>query len=156
MQASTDRILTTHTGSLPRSKALSALLVKREQRKPFDPAALADEIARNMDANLRRQAEAGVDIGNDGETPRVGFSTYTTERMTGFGGESLRKPTLDTVRFPGFADFMRPDRHLGRACQGLERPHVPRRADLRSGADRSEGGKSPLQGIERPHRRQVP
>jgi len=107
LKTSTDRILTTHTGSLPRSKALSAMLVKREQRKPFDREAFAREIASNMDANLRRQADAGVDIGNDGETPRVGFSTYPTERMKGFGGESRRKPTLDTIKYPGFADFMR-------------------------------------------------
>ena len=55
---------------------------------------------------MRRQIESGVDIGNDGETPRVGFSTYTTERMTGFGGESRRKPTLDAIKFPGFAEYM--------------------------------------------------
>jgi 5-methyltetrahydropteroyltriglutamate--homocysteine methyltransferase len=107
LKTSTDRILTTHTGSLPRSKALSAMLVKREQRKPFDKAALAAEIESNLDSNISRQASSGVDIGNDGETPRVGFSTYTTERMKGFGGESLRKPTLDTIKYPGFADFMR-------------------------------------------------
>jgi 5-methyltetrahydropteroyltriglutamate--homocysteine methyltransferase len=107
MKTSTRRILTTHTGSLPRTKALSAMLVKREQRKPFDQAALDAEIERNIDANVTRQAAAGVDIGNDGETPRVGFSTYTTERMTGFGGESRRKPTLDAIKFPGFADFMK-------------------------------------------------
>ncbi len=106
MKTSTERILTTHTGSLPRTKALSALLVKREQRKPFDSAVLKAEIESNLDANIRRQAESGVDIGNDGETPRVGFSTYPTERMTGFGGESHRKPTLDAIKFPGFADFM--------------------------------------------------
>src|ERR1700721_1675491 len=88
MKTSTDRILTTHTGSLPRSKALSAMLVKREQRKPYDTAAFEVELERNLDDNVRRQIESGVDIGNDGETPRVGFSTYTTERMTGFGGES--------------------------------------------------------------------
>src|SRR4029079_18731558 len=82
------------------------MLVKRAHSKPLDRAAFAAEIASNMDANLRRQAEAGVDIGNDGETPRVGFSTYTTERMAGFGGESRRKPTLDAIKFPGFADFM--------------------------------------------------
>ncbi len=107
MKKSIDRILTTHTGSLPRSKALSAMLVKREQRKPFDQPALTDEIERNLDGNITRQVASGVDVGNDGETPRVGFSTYTTERMTGFGGESQRKPTLDTIKFPGFADFMK-------------------------------------------------
>ena len=106
MKTSNERILTTHTGSLPRSKALSALLVKREQRKPYDTAALQSEIERNLDFVVRRQRDCGVDIGNDGETPRVGFSTYTTERMKGFGGESRRKPTLDAIKFPGFADFM--------------------------------------------------
>ena len=107
MKTSTDAILTTHTGSLPRSKTLSSLLVKREQRKPFDEAALRAEIERNLDENVARQAANGVTVGNDGETPRVGFSTYTTERMEGFGGESTRKPTLDAVKFPGFADFMK-------------------------------------------------
>jgi 5-methyltetrahydropteroyltriglutamate--homocysteine methyltransferase len=106
MKTSTDRVLTTHTGSLPRSKALSAMLVKREQRKPYDTAAFHAELERNLDDNVRRQIASGVDIGNDGETPRVGFSTYTTERMTGFGGESRRKPTLDTIKFPGFAEYM--------------------------------------------------
>ncbi|MCW6511179.1 hypothetical protein [Lichenifustis flavocetrariae] len=107
MKTSTDGILTTHTGSLPRSKALSSLLVKREQRKPFDAEALRTEIEHNLDENVKRQAENGITVGNDGETPRVGFSTYTTERMSGFGGESVRKPTLDAVKFPGFADFMK-------------------------------------------------
>jgi 5-methyltetrahydropteroyltriglutamate--homocysteine methyltransferase len=107
MKTSTDRILTTHTGSLPRSKALSAMLVKREQRKPFDQAEFQAEIERNIDENVKRQVASGVDIGNDGETPRVGFSTYTTERMSGFGGESRRKPTLDAIKFPAFADFMK-------------------------------------------------
>jgi 5-methyltetrahydropteroyltriglutamate--homocysteine methyltransferase len=106
MKNSADRILTTHTGSLPRSKALSELLVKREQRKPYDENALRLEIDRNLDLVVARQRECGVDVGNDGETPRVGFSTYTTERIAGFGGESRRKPTLDTIKFPGFADFM--------------------------------------------------
>ena len=106
MKSSSDRILTTHTGSLPRSKALSALLVKREQRKTYDAGALQAEIERNLDLVVKRQQECGVDVGNDGETPRVGFSTYTTERMSGFGGESRRKPTLDTIKFPGFADYM--------------------------------------------------
>jgi len=107
MKTSTDRMLTTHTGSLPRSKALSSMLIKREQKKPFDQAAFEAEIARNIDENVTRQVASGVDIGNDGETPRVGFSTYTTERMSGFGGESRRRPTLDAIKYPGFADFMK-------------------------------------------------
>ena len=106
MKNSGERILTTHTGSLPRSKALTALLVKREQRKHFDPNALTAEIERNLDYVVKHQQEFEVDIGNDGETPRVGFSTYMTERMSGFGGELRRKPSLDQIKFPVFAEFM--------------------------------------------------
>lgn len=106
MKLSTDHFLTTHTGSLPRSKELSSLLVKREHGRPYDEKALQGEIERNLDYVVRRQFECGVTVGNDGETPRVGFSTYTTERMKGFGGESRRKPTLDSVKFPKFAEFM--------------------------------------------------
>ena len=90
MKKSSERILTTHTGSLPRSKALTALLVKREQRKALDLNALKAQIERNLDYVVTHQQESGVDIGNDGETPRVGFSTYITERMNGFGGELRR------------------------------------------------------------------
>ena len=63
MKSSSDRILTTHTGSLPRSKTLSALLVKREQRKPYDENALRTEIDRNLDLVVARQRDCGVDIG---------------------------------------------------------------------------------------------
>jgi 5-methyltetrahydropteroyltriglutamate--homocysteine methyltransferase len=111
VKTSNERILTTHTGSLPRSKALSALLVKREQKKTFDEKALAAEIGRNLDDVVKQQSENGVDIGNDGEAPRIGFSTYTMERMIGFGGESHRKTSLDALKFPKFADFM--NRQIG-------------------------------------------
>ena len=59
MKSSSDRILTTHTGSLPRSKALSALLVKREQHKTYDAGALQAEIERNLDLVVKRQQECG-------------------------------------------------------------------------------------------------
>ena len=59
MKTSTDRILTTHTGSLPRSKALSAMLVKREQRKPYDTAAFEVELERNLDDNVVLYVEPG-------------------------------------------------------------------------------------------------
>ncbi|RKR03485.1 5-methyltetrahydropteroyltriglutamate--homocysteine methyltransferase [Kushneria sinocarnis] len=106
MQYSHDRILTTHTGSLPRPRSLSELLVRREQHKPFDQTALAREIEQGVAQAVRDQLDAGLDIINDGEAPRVGFSTYVIERMTGFGGEQRRKPALDMQRFPGYADHM--------------------------------------------------
>ena len=140
MKTSTDRILTTHTGSLPRSKALSAMLVKREQRKPYDTAAFQAELERNLDDNVKRQIASGVDIGNDGETPRVGFSTYTTERMTGFGGESRRKPTLDTIKFPGFAEYhVATDWRRRGSGESLERAAGGRPAGVRSNPERGQG-----------------
>ena len=106
MQHSRDRILTTHTGSLPRPRALSELLVKQEKGKPVD----ANELARHIDDGVARavkgQIDAGLDVINDGEAPRVGFSTYVVERMSGFGGEQRRKTALDMQRFPGYADHM--------------------------------------------------
>jgi 5-methyltetrahydropteroyltriglutamate--homocysteine methyltransferase len=116
VKLSTDRILTTHTGSLPRSKKLSSLLVKRDNRKKFDPAALKAEIKKSLDSVVKLQAKFGVDVGNDGETPRVGFSTYTMERMVkGFGGASQRKPALDMIKFPKYADFFR--RQIGQSTE---------------------------------------
>ena len=106
MQHSRDRILTTHTGSLPRPRELSELLVKQEKGKPVD----ANELARHIDDGVARavkgQIDAGLDVINDGEAPRVGFSTYVVERMSGFGGEQRRKTALDMQRFPGYADHM--------------------------------------------------
>ena len=106
MQHSRDRILTTHTGSLPRPRALSELLVKQEKGKPVD----ANELARHIDDGVAQavkgQIDAGLDVINDGEAPRVGFSTYVVERMSGFGGEQRRKTVLDMQRFPGYADHM--------------------------------------------------
>ncbi|WP_110686030.1 cobalamin-independent methionine synthase II family protein [Salinicola aestuarinus] len=106
MRTSRDRILTTHTGSLPRTPALSKLLVQREQGRAIDGAELDRQVAECLDGVIRGQLDAGLDSINNGEVPRVGFSTYVTERMTGFGGEGRRKPALDMQRFPGYAAHM--------------------------------------------------
>jgi 5-methyltetrahydropteroyltriglutamate--homocysteine methyltransferase len=114
VKLSTDRILTTHTGSLPRSKKLSKLLVRRDNEKRINTSELKAEIKKNLDSVIKLQAKYGVDVGNDGETPRVGFSTYTMERMVkGFGGFSQRKPALDMVKFPKYADFFK--RQIGQS-----------------------------------------
>ena len=111
MKASDERILTTHAGSLPRTGALTDLLLRREQRKPFDPAVFDREVDRALDLVVGKQLASGIDIGNDGEMPRIGFSTYVAERMSGFGGESQRSTPIDMVKFPGYAAFM--SRQLG-------------------------------------------
>src|SRR5690348_10858 len=103
MRLSTERILTTHVGSLPRSEHLSDLLVKHEGGDPYDPS----ELSAEMDAAVRhvvaRQQEAGIDIGNDGEQQRVGFQTYVPQRMSGFGGVSKRRRGREFEEFPELA-----------------------------------------------------
>ena len=91
MKRSTDRILTTHMGSLPRPDMLADLLVAEAEGKPVDAAripALTDEA---MDYIVRRQLGCGIDVGNDGEMPRSTFFGYITGRMSGFGGQSKRR-----------------------------------------------------------------
>ncbi len=87
MLSSTDRILTTHVGSLPRNEALADLLIRQEAGETIDPAVLASQIEAATAHVVASQVKAGVDIGNDGEQSRVGFQTYVPRCMCGFGGE---------------------------------------------------------------------
>ena len=106
MHKSDERILTTHVGSIPRNVALRDLLVKQDRGEPVHPR----ELERQMDAAVRmvvtRQREIGIDVGNDGEQPRAGFSTYVARRMRGFGGESARPLSRDLIEFPDYAELL--------------------------------------------------
>ena len=102
MKRSEQRILTTHVGSLPRPPALRDLLVQQDRGETVDTAALAREAEAAVRHVVRQQLAAGVDIGNDGEQPRVGFSTYPARRMKGFGGESKRRLSLDQIDHPDY------------------------------------------------------
>ena len=106
MKQSDDRILTTHVGSLPRNPTLADLLIRQERGEVIDEAALDREVDQAVRAVVGRQLTAGVDIGNDGEQPRVGFSTYVARRMRGFGGESRRPLALDLIEFPDYAKML--------------------------------------------------
>jgi 5-methyltetrahydropteroyltriglutamate--homocysteine methyltransferase len=103
LKLSTDRIITTHVGSLPRPERLAEILIERENGNPVD----ATEFRREAEAAIRwvvqKQLESGIDVGNDGEEPRIGFQTYVPQRMSGFGGVSERKMLTDMVRFPKYA-----------------------------------------------------
>jgi 5-methyltetrahydropteroyltriglutamate--homocysteine methyltransferase len=103
MLSSTDRILTTHVGSLPRNETLSDLLVRQEAGEAIDTAELAKQIELATAHVIASQVKAGVDIGNDGEQSRVGFQTYVPRCMCGFGGESKRPPARDQIEFPSYA-----------------------------------------------------
>jgi len=103
MKHSEHRILTTHTGSLPRTPALRDLLVRQDRGEAVDPADLAREAEAAVRHVVRKQLDAGIDVGNDGEQPRVGFSTYPARRMRGFGGESKRRMARDIAEHPDYA-----------------------------------------------------
>ena len=98
MQRSDQRILTTHVGSLPRQRELSDLLIAQEAGQSVDEKRL-DELA---DAGVKAQVASQVDIINDGEQPRVGFQTYVSQRLEGFGGISEREPFTDFAHYPDF------------------------------------------------------
>ena len=106
MQHSTERILTTHVGSLPRNLTLTDLLIEQEQGRVIDEAELERQAESAVQHVVSKQLEAGVDVGNDGEQPRVGFQTYVPQRMRGFGGESKRPTPQDMAEFPDFMAMM--------------------------------------------------
>ncbi len=83
MKRSTDRILTTHVGSLPRPEDLRAMILQKQQGEAIDEAAFADRVQSAVGETVRRQAEAGIDIVADGEMGRVGFIPYVNERLSG-------------------------------------------------------------------------
>jgi 5-methyltetrahydropteroyltriglutamate--homocysteine methyltransferase len=102
MHHSTDRILTTHVGSLPRSPELLALL--RTGQDAVDDEAFMAQVATDMDEVVRQQQRAGIDVANDGELPRVGFSFYVKDRiLEGFGGHANRGFSTDFSKFPQYA-----------------------------------------------------
>jgi 5-methyltetrahydropteroyltriglutamate--homocysteine methyltransferase len=103
MKRSEHRILTTHVGSLPRPPALRDLLVRQDRGEIVDGTTLAREAETAVSHVVRKQLEAGIDVGNDGEQPRAGFSTYPARRMRGFGGESKRRLSRDIAEHPDYA-----------------------------------------------------
>ena len=106
MKRSTDRILTTHTGSLPRPPDLATLIQQRENREPVDPEAFKRRVASAVVETVRHQVESGIDSVSDGEEGKPGYSTYIKDRVTGFDGESRQQlPTVGEARdFPEFAE----------------------------------------------------
>ena len=101
MKHSTDRILTTHVGSLPRSQAVTDVLFARERGDVSDVPAAAAVIANAVSEVVRRQVAVGVDVASDGEMSKISYATYIAERLAGFGGDTPREPGQDLVEFPG-------------------------------------------------------
>ena len=102
MKRSTEHILTTHTGSLPRPPELTAALQRRDRGEGEDEG-LDAQIRDAVAGIVRRQADAGVTVVNDGEAGKIGYSTYVKERLEGFGGTGgLAGMPADMVEFPEF------------------------------------------------------
>ena len=97
---STDRILTTHVGSLPRPDDLIEIMFAREDGIPVDREALAERIDRSVDQAVARQVQAGVDIVNDGEWPKPSYATYIKDRLNGFGGTGTSYVFQDLEDYP--------------------------------------------------------
>jgi len=109
VRASSDRILTTHAGSLPRPPALRDLHVLASRREPVDAAALASAVDAATRAVVARQLDVGIDVGNDGEQGRESFFTYVQHRLSGFGGIGDRPVMRDITQFASFLKLRLPD-----------------------------------------------
>ncbi len=103
MMRSSERFLTTHTGSLPRPDDLIRMMFAKEEGVPVDKAALAARIRSAVAEVVQKQRQAGIDIVNDGEMSKPSYATYIKDRLDGFGGSSHPLQYQDLVEFPELA-----------------------------------------------------
>jgi 5-methyltetrahydropteroyltriglutamate--homocysteine methyltransferase len=107
LKTSTDRILTTHVGSLPRSPAVVDCLLRKEKGEEVDAGQFERTMRQGVLDIVRRQAEVGIDVVSDGETSKISYSTYIKDRYAGFGGEHRPKTHLDLCEHPEFRERMK-------------------------------------------------
>ena len=103
MRRSTERFLTTHTGSLPRPADLIRMMYAKEEGVPVDRAGLAGRVRSAVAEVVRKQADAGIDLINDGEMSKPSYATYVKDRLAGFGGAGNSFVYGDLVEFPNLA-----------------------------------------------------
>ncbi len=115
-------IETTHVGSLPRGDELVPLLLARDHGEPYDAAEFDTLVQKAINQAVDDQIAAGVSVVSDGEIGKVGYSTYITERLSGFGGDVPRKPALDLAPLVTFrekqAAIMGAQEFVRAACSG--------------------------------------
>ena len=100
MNRSTERFLTTHTGSLPRPEDLIRTMYAKEEGVPVDRAALAARVREAVAEVVQKQVEAGIDLVNDGEMSKPSYATYVKDRLAGFGGTGNTFVYQDLAQFP--------------------------------------------------------
>ncbi len=111
MRTSTDRILTTHVGSLPRPQDVVDLLFAQDRGESYDPAQFEATMARAVSEVVAKQAECGVDIVSDGEMSKISYATYIRHRLTGFEGDSARPTPSDIDAIPAYRDKLVKEGH---------------------------------------------
>ena len=120
----TGRIRTTHAGSLPRPAELVALHARRFAGETVDAKELAALVRRATVDVVRRQCDIGIDEVNNGEVGRESFFTYVQHRMSGFSGQSRRKPMRDLVKYPHFLAFLQRTAFAGDNVSLLQPPQA--------------------------------
>ena len=105
MKRSTERMLTTHVGSLPRPQEVVDFLFAQDRGDAYDSAAFDATMRRAVSDAVAKQVAAGVDVVSDGEMSKIGYATYIRHRLTGFEiGEMPRATPRDLDDFPSFKD----------------------------------------------------
>lgn len=102
MKTSTERILTTHVGSLPRPQNVVDFIFAQEKGEPVDMTAFNAAMAVAVDDIVKRQVDSGIDVVSDGEMSKISYATYIKDRFTGFDGDSPRRTPGDLLEFPSF------------------------------------------------------
>ena len=96
------KINTTHVGSLPRSKKLSELLFSKDRQETFDQKEFREVVKKNVNEVVKKQLDIGIDYISDGEMSKISYATYVKDRISGFSGESERRPPADLEDFPEY------------------------------------------------------
>jgi 5-methyltetrahydropteroyltriglutamate--homocysteine methyltransferase len=104
MELSTDRILTTHVGSLPRPQDVVDLLFAQDRGEAVDMKQFETTVSKAVDETVRLQVESGIDIIDDGEMSKISYATYIRHRLTGFEGDSARPTPKDLDDYPEYRD----------------------------------------------------
>ena len=119
MKHSSERILTTHTGSLPRPADLLEMIRANVAGDTVDPAAFAARVKSAVRETVEKQVEAGIDVVSDGEMGKPSFATYINDRLAGLGGVNpAPRPHKDLFAYPGWATTVPPAVMVRRFCQG--------------------------------------
>jgi 5-methyltetrahydropteroyltriglutamate--homocysteine methyltransferase len=124
IQYSTERILTTHTGSLPRPFSLLRMYGRRIRGEAVDEREIERAGLAAMRGVVGRQIECGLDIVGNGEQQREGFFLYVERRMSGFGGRWKRWPRGDYLNYPQFREMIEAHLETKEGASGLAPPRV--------------------------------